>query len=85
MTRCAHDPRQYLGMPLGQYHCPGDARAACGCMVIAGLEHGPCDPECEQFDEADRAAWARMEQSLDSLEGSRGATEDSTTEETPRG
>lgn len=31
---CTHDPRMYLGYPIGQYHCP-----ECGEMVIAGLPH----------------------------------------------
>lgn len=35
--RCPHDPKTLLGEPLGQYHCPD-----CGCMVIAGIDHGPC-------------------------------------------
>ena len=31
---CTHDPRQYKGYPVGQYHCP-----ECGEVVIAGLPH----------------------------------------------
>lgn len=34
MISCPHDPKQYLGAPIGMYHCP-----ECGTMVIAGLEH----------------------------------------------
>jgi hypothetical protein len=35
--RCSYDPRGLAGLPIGMFHCP-----ACGCMVLAGLEHGPC-------------------------------------------
>lgn len=35
--QCLETPEQFLGQPLGQYHCP-----LCGCMVVAGVEHGPC-------------------------------------------
>jgi len=31
---CLHDPMQYLGQPIGQYHCPG-----CGVMLLAGMPH----------------------------------------------
>jgi hypothetical protein len=37
--RCPYDPEPLLGQPIGQLHCP-----SCGCMVIAGIEHGPCLP-----------------------------------------
>ena len=33
-NKCKHDPKQYLGMPIGMYHCP-----ECGEMVVAGIEH----------------------------------------------
>lgn len=36
---CPYDPSALLGVPLGMFHCP-----SCGCMVVAGLEHGPCFP-----------------------------------------
>lgn len=35
---CPYDPKGLTGAPLGMLHCPH-----CGCMVIAGLEHPPCD------------------------------------------
>ncbi len=35
--QCPYDPSALLGAPLGQFHCP-----QCGCMVIAGVEHGAC-------------------------------------------
>ena len=60
MTRCQHDPRQYLGMPIGQYHCPD-----CLCMQVAGFEHGACEDGCEMQDDADRAAWTMANASLD--------------------
>jgi hypothetical protein len=28
------EPQQFVGIPLGQYHCP-----YCGAMVIAGVPH----------------------------------------------
>jgi len=37
-SKCKHDPRQYLGYPMGMYHCP-----ECGEMVIAGLDHPDYD------------------------------------------
>lgn len=63
MTRCQHDPRIYLRAPIGMYHCPGSDAGPCGCMVIAGLEHGPCEDGCPMQDpatgsgQADRAVW----------------------------
>ena len=59
MTRCTYDPRPLLGQPIGMLHCP-----ECGCMVLAGLEHGPCEPECTKFDELDRAIWDRMHEQM---------------------
>jgi DNA-binding CsgD family transcriptional regulator len=35
--QCQFDPRTLLGVPLGMFHCP-----LCGCMVVAGIEHGLC-------------------------------------------
>ena len=32
--KCSHKPEDYLGQPIGQYHCP-----ACGVMVLAGMSH----------------------------------------------
>lgn len=46
--RCSHDPKQFLGQPIGMYHCD-----ICGCMVVAGLEHGPCLPNLCPLLEAD--------------------------------
>lgn len=60
MSRCTHDPRTLLGRPIGMYHCPG----CDGCMVVAGLEHGPCEIGCEMADDDDRAAEARMLEQL---------------------
>lgn len=37
-SSCHHDPRQYLGTPIGMYHCP-----ECGEMVLAGMEHPDYD------------------------------------------
>lgn len=43
---CPYDPRPLLGQPIGMLHCP-----ACGCMVVAGLEHGMCLPNlCPMLD-----------------------------------
>jgi NTP pyrophosphatase (non-canonical NTP hydrolase) len=39
--QCPEDPRQYEGQPIGMYHC-----GSCGCMVVAGLPHGPHDDGC---------------------------------------
>lgn len=40
---CSYDPRPLAGQPIGMFHCP-----ECGCMVLAGMEHPPCDPdECQ--------------------------------------
>lgn len=41
MTACPERPELLVGQPIGQYHCP-----ECGCMVIAGLKHGPHDDGC---------------------------------------
>jgi NTP pyrophosphatase (non-canonical NTP hydrolase) len=38
---CPEDPRRLEGQPIGMYHCP-----SCGCMVIAGMDHGPHDDGC---------------------------------------
>lgn len=37
-STCPHDPKEFLGQPIGMYHCP-----VCGEMVIAGLEHPDYD------------------------------------------
>lgn len=41
------DPQQYVGAPLGQYHCP-----YCGSMVMAGMPHLDYrdEPEAPQED-----------------------------------
>lgn len=52
MTRCTFDPSPLIGVPLGMFHCP-----SCGCMVVAGIEHGACENGCEMQDDADRALW----------------------------
>ena len=44
---CSYDPRQYLGQPIGMYHCP-----ECGEMVVAGLNHTEHSTDCAVF-------WAR--------------------------
>jgi hypothetical protein len=45
-ARCMFDPTTLGGLPLGQLHCP-----ECGCMVIAGMQHGPCfEPDCQFYD-----------------------------------
>jgi hypothetical protein len=41
MTACTYDPSPLVGVPLGMFHCP-----ECGCMIIAGMEHGGCDETC---------------------------------------
>ncbi len=38
MTGCPYDPTVLAGFPIGMLHCP-----QCGCMVLAGLDHPPCD------------------------------------------
>jgi hypothetical protein len=38
LMKCAHDPKQYAGMPIGMYRCP-----ECGEMVIAGCDHTDYD------------------------------------------
>ena len=44
---CPYDPRELLGQPIGMLHC-----GWCGCMVVAGIEHGPCLPgDCVAVDE----------------------------------
>lgn len=53
MSTCPFDPSTLAGLPIGQMHCP-----SCGCMVLAGLAHGPCDEDCPCCDDQDRAAWA---------------------------
>lgn len=65
MTRCTYDPRPLLGQPIGMFHCPGGPGQGCLCMVIAGLEHGPCEDGCPEQDDADRAAWAQASASLE--------------------
>lgn len=52
MTRCTFDPSGLKEVPLGMFHCPD-----CACMVIAGLPHGACEPDCSMADDDDRAAW----------------------------
>ncbi len=38
---CPEDPRQLLGAPIGQYHCP-----VCGMMCLAGCAHpSPDEPD----------------------------------------
>lgn len=45
--QCPYDPRELAGQSIGMFHCD-----ACGCMVIAGMEHGPCVRGlCPAFDE----------------------------------
>lgn len=39
-TKCTYNPEPLKGVPLGMHHCP-----ECGCMVIAALPHGECDPD----------------------------------------
>lgn len=34
MNKCAYDPKEMAGEPVGMFHCP-----ECGEMVIAGMEH----------------------------------------------
>lgn len=44
---CPYDPTPLLGQPLGMFHCP-----FCGCMVVAGVVHGPCFKSlCPAYDE----------------------------------
>jgi hypothetical protein len=44
--RCSYDPKPLLGQPIGMFHCP-----ECGCMVVAGLDHGACLPNlCPMLD-----------------------------------
>jgi hypothetical protein len=46
---CPYDPRELAGLPVGMLHCPD-----CGCMVLAGVEHPPCDPDfCDNDDGPD--------------------------------
>jgi len=46
VTRCPFDPQTLAGEPIGMLHCP-----SCGCMVLAGLPHGPCvNRECDYYD-----------------------------------
>ena len=52
MTTCTFDPRTLAGLPMGQMHCE------CGCMILAGMEHPPCEDDCPEQDDADRAVWA---------------------------
>jgi len=52
LTRCTFDPNTLVGVPMGMFHCP-----SCGCMVLAGMEHVPCDLSCDEADDNDRAAW----------------------------
>jgi hypothetical protein len=40
---CSHDPKTFLGQPIGQYHCP-----ECGVMVLAGVGH-PEICECSGY------------------------------------
>lgn len=37
---CDYDPTGLAGQPIGMFHCPD-----CGCMVLAGVAHPPCDPD----------------------------------------
>lgn len=37
---CDYDPVPLAGLPLGMFHCPD-----CGCMILAGVPHPPCDPD----------------------------------------
>lgn len=59
MSKCTYDPTKLKGAPIGMFHCP-----LCGCMVLAGIPHGPCDLECEQVDDNDRAIWKTVEEAL---------------------
>lgn len=34
---CTYDPTHLKWQPIGMFHCP-----ECGCMVLAGKEHGLC-------------------------------------------
>ena len=54
---CPHDPRETHG-PIGMYHCPD-----CGCMVLAGLDHGPHEDWCSYWPKCDdtMAGWAGKE------------------------
>jgi hypothetical protein len=54
VSTCTFDPGPLVGVPLGMFHCP-----ECGCMVIAGLAHGPCEDGCDKQDDRDRASWDR--------------------------
>jgi hypothetical protein len=64
MTRCTFDPRPLLGQPLGMFHCDG----CDGCVVVAGLPHGPCEPWCRWQDDADRTLIKEMDAQLAGLE-----------------
>lgn len=64
MTACPFDPRPLLGAPMGQFHCPD-----CGCMVLAGLQHGACEEGCEMQDDDDRAVWAEVVTLLGGMDG----------------
>lgn len=60
--RCPHDPRTRAGLPIGMYHCP-----ECGCMVVAGLDHGECvmEPDCPYYDPvAAEIFWAGYEAAM---------------------
>jgi hypothetical protein len=60
MTKCTFDPLTLIGKPIGMLHCPGDENGPCGCMLIAGLDHPPCDDDCPMQDDADRSAWEEL-------------------------
>lgn len=60
MTSCPHDPVTMKGKPIGMYHC-----VWCGCMVLAGLPHSACEPECDYQDDADREVWERAARGAD--------------------
>lgn len=76
MTRCTFDPSGLIGVPLGQFHCPGGDGQDCGCMVIAGMAHGACEESCEQFDEDDRAVWDRAWEQMAREQMARSSGED---------
>ena len=55
--KCPHDPRQYLGAPIGMYHCP-----ECGEMVLAGMEHPDYSLLAEELQQAEEEEYfARKE------------------------
>lgn len=43
-AQCQEDPEKLAGQPIGMYHCPD-----CGCMVLAGMKHGPHEEDVCQL------------------------------------